>query len=107
MERMNIYEFALIFVVVCFVLNTIFGKAKKPKKVKGKNGKEWYNNYLKSEHWQDTRKKALRNGHYRCAICGSKNHLQVHHLTYKNIYHEKDGDLKVLCKSCHSREHML
>lgn len=105
---MNIYEFALIFALGCFIFNSIFNKLLKKKKKKAADKrKEWYRNYLKSEHWKKRRARTLKQYGYKCAICGSREHLEVHHLTYKNIYHEKDEDLKCLCRGCHKKQHMV
>lgn len=50
-----------------------------------------YESYIHSGSWRKRRQRALRLGHYRCALCGSTQSLQVHHLTYaqkrrKNYY---------------------
>lgn len=71
-------------------------------------GKDWYYNvYLPSEHWQDRRIKALEKANYTCQCCSSKKNLQVHHLTYKNVWHELDQDLKVVCRDCHKKIHLI
>lgn len=65
-----------------------------------------YSEYLKSEHWQKTRKRALSRAKYKCQLCGNKNEkLNVHHNTYENLGNEKNEDLIVLCESCHSKFH--
>ena len=51
---------------------------------------------------QDMRKKQIRCGKIKysgCAVCGSKKHLQIHHLSYK------DNQTMLLCHSCHERVH--
>ena len=65
-----------------------------------------YNAYLHSKHWIQTRVDVLTN-RTKCERCGSTNKLQVHHLTYKNIYNENPEDLEVLCVGCHMHEHKL
>lgn len=48
---------------------------------------------------------------YRCCMCGrpaeqTKNGLQVHHVTYRNLGHENVWkDLATLCGSCHIKIH--
>jgi len=64
-----------------------------------------YTEYLQTKHWKDIRKKALIRGNKKCRMCGSKENLQVHHNTYKNIGNERDEDLTVLCKECHEFFH--
>lgn len=68
--------------------------------------KEWYRKeYLHSKHWRKTRNKALVKANFRCEQCGSNQRLQVHHLTYKRLGNEAQGDLKVLCSNCHRYIH--
>ena len=73
-------------------------------KIRVKN-KEDYKAYLNSPKWQATRKRLYREYEYRCAMCGSPKNLQVHHITYENIGEEKDEDLTVLCRECHTGLH--
>ncbi len=42
-------------------------------------------------------------GNFRCAVCGSKKKLQIHHLTYDRIFKEEMTDLIPLCDSDHER----
>ncbi len=72
---------------------------------KDKTGKEWYKEYLKTNHWQRVRKKALKRAGYKCQVCGYKQNLEVHHNTYKNIWCEKPEDVVVLCWKCHKTFH--
>jgi len=58
-----------------------------------------YDQYLKSEHWQDFSKK-LRDKYKQCIICGNKSE-HVHHLRYRNIWKENLDDVVVLCVGCH------
>lgn len=72
------------------------------------SGKDWYyNTYLKSEHWKKRRAGALYKANFHCQCCGETENLQVHHLSYKNIWHELDNDLKVVCRSCHMDIHNI
>lgn len=68
--------------------------------------KKEYNEYLKSEHWKNTktrfRKSKLKK---HCAVCGTKNELNLHHKTYKRLHKENLNDLIFLCKSCHYDVH--
>lgn len=66
-----------------------------------------YNEYLKSEQWQEKRKqKALEQG-YRCEICFRqlRTGFHIHHKTYKNFGNEPMEDLMFLCKKCHEKIH--
>jgi hypothetical protein len=62
-----------------------------------------YRAYLKSPAWQETRKKALAYHGRKCARCGTRFRLQVNHLTYERLGHERMTDLNILCKKHHPR----
>lgn len=65
-----------------------------------------YQSYLKSSDWKLKRgiKRKKRNN---CAICSSKNNLDVHHLNYKKLKDVEQLDLRVLCRRCHFLAHDL
>lgn len=63
-----------------------------------------YANYLNSSKW-NTMKIVIRARDNVCKKCGSKNNLQVHHITYKNFGDEELEDLVLLCGSCHKEVH--
>lgn len=67
------------------------------------NRDDYRGDYLRSEHWQATRRWALRLSS-RCADCGLPGR-DVHHLTYRRLGHEHPDDLVVLCRACHDRRH--
>ena len=60
-----------------------------------------YEEYLCSEAWKKKRMQRLAIGKFRCAACGSKERLQVHHLTYAHIFDEPMEDLIPLCDLHH------
>lgn len=66
---------------------------------------EEYLTYLGSMQWQALRHRLISRAGYRCQDCNvlSMNHLQVHHLTYDRLGHERDEDLRVLCVDCHTK----
>lgn len=75
---------------------------------------EKYERYLKSEQWQRIARTRLKIDEYQCQACGTRgtqgNQLQVHHMTYKHIYHEENyvfEDLVTLCYSCHKMIHSV
>ena len=75
---------------------------------KRKQNEEWwakYNEYLRSERWQDKREATLQRDGFRCQICLIATATQVHHLTYANVFSEEEEDLLSVCKSCHDNEH--
>ena len=68
--------------------------------------KKTYRAYLRTPHWKTVRSRKLNQAGYRCERCGdAKGKLEVHHVTYANLGREKMGDLAVLCRNCHRREH--
>lgn len=69
--------------------------------------KNQYKDYLKSDHWKSLRNRKLSHSKRRCAICGSKERLEVHHLQYKNIFDVDLTDLRILCNRCHKLYHEL
>ena len=65
-----------------------------------------YYEYLNSPEWKKIAYKRMEIDNFICQGCGSKgnslNVLQVHHLSYQNIYHEDIyHDLVTVCRSCH------
>lgn len=65
-----------------------------------------YTQYLSSKKWKQKRNEVI-NLQKSCQSCGSKENLQVHHKTYRNIGNELPEDLLLLCNSCHRKEHGL
>ncbi len=68
-----------------------------------------YAAYLRTPHWQRTRRAALRRAGYACQDCSAQGEwdqpLETHHLTYKRLGREKPRDLRVLCDDCHREVH--
>jgi hypothetical protein len=77
----------------------------KPLGIKPTESQLWYRNvYLRSEHWQALRRAKLRQCP-RCYMCNSRQHIDVHHLSYANLGHEILPELMTLCRTCHQIEH--
>jgi len=66
-----------------------------------------YDAYMHSREWCEVRQKRLKKDGYRCALCGTTEHLEVHHLTYERLGRERIDDLITLCKTCHKQAHEL
>ena len=67
-----------------------------------------YNDYLRSEHWQDV-KKRYRQSRYPwvCFCCGASDRpLDLHHRSYKRLGQERLMDLLPLCRECHDAVHV-
>ena len=67
-----------------------------------------YRAYMHSPEWQEVRRRKFDQVGERCQRCGKWRHqlespriLQVHHKTYKRLFHEWLSDLEVLCVPCH------
>lgn len=73
--------------------------------LKDKLWKLRYKQYLKSDKWRQKRFLVLQRDGFKCVRCGSKNRLQVHHKTYRNVFNEPLSDLITLCNRCHKKEH--
>lgn len=64
-----------------------------------------YYAYLRSPWWRAIRLASLIRAGRKCALCGEKHRLEVHHNTYVRLGREKLSDLVVLCRQCHRRYH--
>ena len=80
-------------------------RGKVPRWRKGIPFATWYPIYLRSPHWQRTRKLALKRAGHRCESCKATGPLEVHHLTYVRLRQELPEDLRVLCRDCHADVH--
>lgn len=79
--------------------------------------KQNYRKYLYSPAWQQLKRKVFDranktaerpNRFGTCEECGYQPYkpcLQVHHLTYERVGHERLEDLKLLCPRCHKKMH--
>ncbi len=64
-----------------------------------------YWDYLKTDHWKNTRDEAVKAVGGRCQLCSSMESLNVHHNSYERLGCELQSDLLVLCRPCHSKHH--
>lgn len=66
-----------------------------------------YDDYLKTDYWQQVSRKVKERGGYRCQICNSPHDLQAHHRTYEHRGNELNhlDDLICLCRRCHAIFH--
>jgi hypothetical protein len=66
-----------------------------------------YAKYLKTDAWHKKRKEVLDIRGHKCEEpgCGATTNLQIHHLTYERLYHERITDFKVLCREHHEKVH--
>ena len=62
--------------------------------------------YLNSFKWSLLRNKRLLLDNYTCQSCKLNNPpLEMHHLTYENIFNENIEDIISLCRECHQLQH--
>ena len=73
-----------------------------------------YRAYLQTDKWKAIAKKRMDIDGNKCVMCGSRgttaNCLEVHHLSYRNLYEEESRiyeDLCTLCHCCHKQVHAL
>ena len=66
-----------------------------------------YATYMGSAEWIAKRNLVLRRDGFVCKLCGSAKNLDVHHITYENLGHEKLDELITLCRDCHTHKHSL
>lgn len=69
--------------------------------------KKKYLAYINSKEWLDIRIEIHHSRGGKCERCGSTHILQVHHVTYKNLFNEEPEDLELLCSGCHRAEHKI
>jgi hypothetical protein len=61
--------------------------------------------YLESAEWKAKRLLVLERDSYQCQFCKVAAAIDVHHITYNNLFNEPLEDLVSLCKPCHIQEH--
>lgn len=72
---------------------------------------DWYINvYLNSNFWRWRREAYIKWVGFHCEATWNNKKCtnpgtQIHHLTYKNLYNERNEDLMLLCRRCHERAH--
>jgi 5-methylcytosine-specific restriction endonuclease McrA len=68
-----------------------------------------YRQYLNSPRWRALRSLRKRLDGGRCRICGTRKHLEVHHITYANrggSFWRELLDLTTLCSAHHRMAHV-
>ena len=64
-----------------------------------------YQDYLRSEQWQQLRRKVLKRDLHICQGCLAQPASEVHHTTYAHARREFCFELVSLCRDCHARLH--
>jgi 5-methylcytosine-specific restriction endonuclease McrA len=61
---------------------------------------------LDSTSYRDLHRQVLERDGWRCQVCGSMQHLQVHHLKFRSqAGGDEEQNLITLCAECHERTH--
>ena len=67
-----------------------------------------YYAYLRSPQWRAVRAKRLQLDGFRCHICGARENLEVHHMSYERLAARNEiSDLITLCHDCHMMIHKI
>lgn len=65
-----------------------------------------YQEYLKTEHWQKFKARALNHYGRKCYTCGEVNgRIDLHHNNYLRLRDELLSDVIPLCQNCHELFH--
>jgi 5-methylcytosine-specific restriction endonuclease McrA len=61
---------------------------------------------LDAGSYRELRKQVLERDSWRCQLCGSMQHLQVHHFKYRSQSgSDEEQNLITLCAQCHEQAH--
>lgn len=80
------------------------------------DNKESYRRLLLDRRWMEKRAKIIKRDDYKCAICGAKFNLSVHHKQYQvnkrtnkriDPWRYDDRYLITVCSSCHKKGHEM
>jgi 5-methylcytosine-specific restriction endonuclease McrA len=66
---------------------------------------DWYDAYLQTAKWADTRRRVLDRSGGICEGCRRAAAEHVHHLTYAHVGRELLFELVALCRDCHATAH--
>lgn len=66
---------------------------------------EKYSKYLDSKEWLKRKKDYYSKHPKECAICRTKQDIDLHHMSYRNLGNERDSDLVPLCHPHHEEYH--
>jgi hypothetical protein len=68
-----------------------------------------YSDKLKTWEWEEFRERQLELAEHMCWVCGTRDRLNVHHLTYHSgePWEYSDDQVRVLCEECHRAIHVV
>lgn len=63
---------------------------------------------LDAESYRELHQQVLERDSWRCQLCGTMQHLQVHHLKFRSRSgDDTDQNLITLCAQCHEQVHQI
>lgn len=65
-----------------------------------------YEVYIKSKWWEERKNHYYQAHGYTCEVCGSHQHIQLHHIWYSSYGSEPDDQLIALCRKHHAAFHV-
>ena len=60
------------------------------------------NLYRMSDEWMERCELVKARDNHQCVICASMENIEVHHLTYCDVFHEPLHHLVTVCQKCHT-----
>jgi len=67
-----------------------------------------YMKHMKSRAWKELRDEVLERDEHCCQVCArDKERLEMHHVSYDNLFNETVDDLVTLCHGCHRQIHKI
>jgi hypothetical protein len=62
-----------------------------------------YEAHLRSPYWRELKEKVIARRGNRCEACGDEGSpVDLHHETYETFPRERQKDVRLLCRKCHS-----
>lgn len=65
-----------------------------------------YLRHIHSDKWKLFRMRIIAKRGRRCQDCTkTRGPIDLHHLTYERLGHEREADVRLLCRKCHDKRH--
>lgn len=68
---------------------------------------EEYNRRIAHPSWEARRNEYYATHKYQCRGCHRRHNLNLHHKSYRHLWHERDRDLVYACLRCHKHIHTI
>lgn len=83
------------------------GERKQHPSNKNKVSRPTYAVYILSRTWRARCRSFYAKYGKKCVACGSTINIHLHHMSYRHLGNEEDGELAPLCRDCHREYHEL